>query len=121
MIIILNKIDKGILIDEQRFAGFKVLKLSVKQDISPLVDELKNLLDTYAKNEDPLLISTRQIDAVKKALQNIEAAQMPLDMGELEIFAFHLNEATKAVGSITRPMESSELLDKMFGEFCLGK
>ncbi len=121
VIVILNKIDKGIVVDEKRFAGFRLLKLSVKQNSSPLIDTLKELLDSFAKSEDPLLISTRQIDAVKRALQNIEAAQMPLEMGELEIFAFHLNEAIRAVGSITRPMESSELLDKMFGEFCLGK
>ena len=54
-------------------------------------------------------------------MREIEAAQMPLQMGELEIFAFHLNEAIRHIASITRPMESSELLDRMFGEFCLGK
>jgi len=68
-----------------------------------------------------MLISERQISAVKETLQNIEESYEPLEMQELEIFSFHLNEAIKAMASITRPFENDEMLDKMFGSFCLGK
>ncbi len=118
IIVVLNKIDLGLHIE---LPGFEYIALSVKEDISPLIDRLRTLLDSYANTEDILLISRRQIDAVKRALEAIKAAKVPLQMGELEIFAFHLNEAIRAIASITRPMESGELLDKMFGEFCLGK
>ncbi len=116
IVILLNKIDKGKV---TQIEG--AIELSVKSDITPLVTRLQEILDNYANTEEILLISKRQIDAVEGALKEIEAAQMPLQMGELEIFAFHLNEAIRHIASITRPMESSELLDKMFGEFCLGK
>ena len=118
IIVVLNKIDRGVVVQIQ---DWPTLQLSVKDDISTLVEHLQEILDNYANTEEILLISKRQIDAVDNALQEIEAALTPLQMGELEIFAFHINEALRHIGSITRPMQSSELLDKMFGEFCLGK
>jgi len=54
-------------------------------------------------------------------MQNIQEAFIPLEDQELEIFSFHLNEAVKEMASITRPFENDEMLDKMFGSFCLGK
>ncbi len=117
IIVVLNKIDKG----EVAKLPMEALKLSVKQDITPLVGRLQEILDSLAKSDEILLISQRQIEAIEEARKNIEAAKLPLQMGELEIFAFHLGEAIRAIASITRPMQSEELLDKMFGEFCLGK
>jgi len=118
IIVVLNKVDLG---KRVQIEGFEAIALSVKKDIAPLIDRLRKILDNYANTEDILLVSRRQMDAVQKALEAIKASKAPLEMGELEIFAFHLNEAIRTIGSITRPMESSELLDKMFGEFCLGK
>ncbi len=117
-IVVLNKVDKAKVID---LADYTPLQISVKQDITPLVRKLEEILDNLAKSDEILLISARQIGAVQRALENIEQAFTPLQTGELEIFAFHINEAIRSVASITRPMESGELLDKMFGEFCLGK
>ena len=54
-------------------------------------------------------------------MQNIDEAGEPLASQELEIFSFHLNEAVKEMASITRPFENDEMLEKMFGSFCLGK
>ncbi len=119
IIAVLNKIDLDRKITD--IAGFETISLSVKKDISPLVERLKNLLDSFSNTEEIILISNRQIEAVKRASKAIEESVGPLEMEELEIFAFHLNEAIKEIGSITRPMQSGELLDKMFGEFCLGK
>ncbi len=118
IIVVLNKVDRGAV---AQLEGWPALRLSVKEDISALIERLQEILANYANTEEILLISKRQIDAVQNTLQEIEAAFSPLQMGELEIFAFHINEALRYIGSITRPMESSELLDKMFGEFCLGK
>ncbi len=117
IIVVLNKIDKG----EVAKLPVEAVKLSVKQDISPLIARLQQILDSLAKSDEILLISQRQIQAVEETAKNIEAAKLPLQMGELEIFAFHINEAICSIASITRPMQSEELLDKMFGEFCLGK
>jgi tRNA modification GTPase len=78
-------------------------------------------MDRNNSSDEIMLISQRQIMAVQNTLKNIEEALFPLQDQELEIFSFHLNEAVKEMASITRPFENVEMLDKMFGSFCLGK
>jgi len=78
-------------------------------------------MDTKNVSDEMMLISTRQINAVQKSLNEIDEAKMPLEEQELEIFSFHMNMAINEISSITRPYEHSEMLDKMFGNFCLGK
>jgi len=120
-IVVLNKADLPQKFDESDLKEFKPIKISTKKDISLLIERLEDILNSYSSTTDILLISKRQIDAVEDALKSIEESITPLEMGELEIFAYHINDAIRAIASITRPMESTELLDKMFGEFCLGK
>ena len=86
-----------------------------------IVDELKTRLERMAKGDEILLISTRQIEAVKRAKEAIHEAKEPLLIGELEIFTFHLTEAIEAIGAISKPVDFNDIMDKMFGEFCLGK
>jgi tRNA modification GTPase len=97
------------------------LELNSKKDVTTLVQKLQNIMDTTNSSDEVMLISSRQISAVQEAIENIEASFPPLEDQELEIFSFHLNEAIKAMASITRPFENDEMLDKMFGSFCLGK
>jgi tRNA modification GTPase len=118
-IIIKNKVDL-----EQKFAmeGLEFdMELNSKDDVSVLIAKLQDIMDRNNLSDEIMLISERQISAVKETMQNIEEAYEPLEDQELEIFSFHLNEAVKAMASITRPFENDEMLDKMFGSFCLGK
>jgi len=97
------------------------LELNSKDDVSSLVEKLENIMDRSNSSDEIMLISERQIAAVEATMQNIKEAYEPLKFQELEIFSFHLNEAVKEMASITRPFENDEMLDKMFGSFCLGK
>ncbi|MFT7859567.1 MAG: tRNA uridine-5-carboxymethylaminomethyl(34) synthesis GTPase MnmE [Sulfurimonas sp.] len=117
-ILIKNKIDleKKLEVD----LSFDI-ELNSKDDVSPLIEKLKNIMDQTNSSEELMLISQRQISAVEETITNIEEAFTPLEDQELEIFSFHLNEAVKAMAGITRPFENDEMLDKMFGSFCLGK
>lgn len=119
VIYVKNKVDL-----EQKFLHENInfdLELNSKQSVSSLIDVLKNIMDRTNSSEELMLISQRQISAVENTLQNIDEAFEPLQNQELEIFSFHLNEAVKEMASITRPFENDEMLDKMFGSFCLGK
>ncbi|WP_294960992.1 tRNA uridine-5-carboxymethylaminomethyl(34) synthesis GTPase MnmE [Sulfurimonas sp.] len=114
-----NKIDL-----EEKFFSKDInfdLKLNSKDNVSSLIESLQNIMDRSNSSDEIMLISQRQIMAVQNTLTNIEEAFMPLQDQELEIFSFHLNEAVKEMASITRPFENDEMLDKMFGSFCLGK
>ena len=119
MIVIKNKVDL-----EEKFSLEPLvfdLELNSKDNVSSLVDKLEKIMNISNSSDEVMLISTRQISAVSKTMQNIEESFFPLDDQELEIFSFHLNEAVKEMSSITRPFENDEMLDKMFGSFCLGK
>ncbi|WP_457563760.1 tRNA uridine-5-carboxymethylaminomethyl(34) synthesis GTPase MnmE [Caminibacter pacificus] len=121
VIIVINKVDKGINIDLDKFEGLKVVKISAKKDISPLIYELKNLLDSFSSEDEHILISTRQIHAVEKALNAINESKQFLQTGELELFSYQIQDAIRAISEITKPFEYDEMLDKMFGSFCVGK
>lgn len=99
----------------------KPLKLSAKQNAEILISQLAQYLDSQDSGSELLLTSTHQIHAVTRALEAVREANLLLDEGSLELFAFHLNEAINALGLITRPYGVDEMLDKMFGSFCLGK
>ena len=119
VIYIKNKVDL-----ESKFPDKKInfdLELNSKDNVDSLIESLKAIMDTTNSSDEMMLISQRQISAVQNTLTNIEEAFYPLDDQELEIFSFHLNEAVREMASITRPFENDEMLDKMFGSFCLGK
>jgi tRNA modification GTPase len=119
MIVVKNKIDleQKIQLGHLDFN----LALNSKDDVAPLVKSLEAIMDMSNSSDEVMLISHRQISAVENTMQNIDEAFEPLADQELEIFSFHLNEAVKEMASITRPFENDEMLDKMFGSFCLGK
>jgi tRNA modification GTPase len=120
-IIVINKIDLGIKIDLDMFKNYKVVKISAKKDINELVEAIKELLDFRANENEHILTSIRQIEMIKKALNSINKAEEFLATGELELFSYHIQDAIKAISEITRPFEYDEMLDKMFGSFCVGK
>ncbi len=97
------------------------LEVNSKESVNSLVEVLKSIMDRTNASDEIMLISQRQISAVEKTLKNIDEAFAPLANQELEIFSFHLNEAVKEMANITRPFENDEMLEKMFGSFCLGK
>jgi len=121
IIVVINKIDKGINIDLSKFNNYKVVKISAKENILPLVESLKELLDSYSGEDEHVLISARQINAVEKAMASINESLQFLNTGELELFSYHIQDAIRFISEITKPFEYDEMLDKMFGSFCVGK
>ena len=121
IIVVINKIDKGVKIDLDKFRGFDIVKISAKEDISSLTKKIEEILDRYNSEDTHILISTRQIVAVENALKEIKDAREFLSTGELELFSYHIQNAIREISSITKPFEYDEMLDKMFGNFCVGK
>ena len=119
VIYVKNKIDLSVKFKNENIKFD--LELNSKESVNSLTDSLQNIMDRSNSSDEIMLISQRQISAVQNTLTNIEESLMPLQDQELEIFSFHLNEAVKEMASITRPFENDEMLDKMFGSFCLGK
>jgi len=121
IVVALNKSDLDRAFDINKLQSYDTLEVSAKKSFVKLTEKLQQLFDGIAGGEELMLISARQIEAVTKAKVSIEEAKIPLMNGELEFFSYHLQEAVKAISSISKPYDSEEILDKMFGEFCLGK
>ncbi|MBD3830312.1 MAG: tRNA uridine-5-carboxymethylaminomethyl(34) synthesis GTPase MnmE [Arcobacter sp.] len=116
---VLNKSDLDNLFDKSILNNF--IELSTKEDINPLIKRVEEILDSNTFGDEMTLISKRQVSSVENTLYNINLSKEPLSSGELEFFAHFITEALENISSITRPYENDEMLDVMFGEFCLGK
>ncbi len=118
VIYVKNKVDLPQKFDRE--LPFDV-EVNTKESVDALIVKLQKILDASNVADEVMLISTRQIQAVEATIRSIEESFDPLEEGELEIFSFCLNQAVKELNFITRPFENDEMLDKMFGSFCLGK
>jgi tRNA modification GTPase len=108
-----NKFDKSLIND--------FIELSTKEDINPLIKDIETILDANTHSDEMTLVSKRQVAAVENTLSHINQSIIPLDSGALEFFAHHITEALENISNITRPYDNDQMLDVMFGEFCLGK
>lgn len=120
-IAILNKSDLPKKIDDSKIDIQKKVSISCKNDISPLILELTEILDKSCDYEGVLLGSKRSIEFVRVAIAYLKSAIERLETKEFELFSFDIKEALKEISKLTRPFEYSELLDTIFSEFCLGK
>ncbi len=122
ILVVLNKSDLKYMVNNINM--FENINISTKKgSIQHLIDKIEEILSSINNSAESgnILSSTRQIDEVEKTLQEIENSFEPLKNGELEFFSFHINEAIERISSISRPFHHGEMLDKMFGNFCLGK
>ncbi|ARE80392.1 tRNA uridine-5-carboxymethylaminomethyl(34) synthesis GTPase MnmE [Campylobacter helveticus] len=115
---LLNKCDLEFKFKEPQ--GIDFLKISAKEDITLL----KKTLETYLNSLDSegfLVSSLDFIHSCKKASEAIQRAKTLLDERVLELFAFELNVAIEELAKFTKDFKREEILDEMFGNFCLGK
>jgi tRNA modification GTPase len=121
IVVAINKDDLAQQFDKDSLKEFKAVSFSCKKDTNIIIQKLQKILDSKSSADDLILISKRQIDSVEKATNHIDESFSFLEDGELELFAYNINEAIHNIASITTLFERDEILDKMFGSFCLGK
>jgi tRNA modification GTPase len=122
IIVVLNKSD--LQQKTGKISNFKTISISAKNgNADEVLNEIENILNRQNSSSESgsILSSLRQISAVEKTLISIEESQESLEFGELEIFSLKINEAVEEISSISKPFEYGEMLDEMFGNFCLGK
>lgn len=100
--------------------GYEFIKISTKNSLSPLLNELAKHLDSL-DSEDFITSNAVLIKACEKASEAIQKASELLSEQNLELFAFECNLAIGQIAKFTREFQNDELLDEMFGNFCLGK
>ncbi len=121
IIVALSKTDLPMVLETSKIDTYSPLFLNRENRAEKILGTLENRLSKMTQGDELLLVSSRQIEAVKRARDAIERAREPLLDGELEIFTFQLMEAVSAICSISKPVDFNDIMDKMFSEFCLGK
>ncbi|EOI8655104.1 tRNA uridine-5-carboxymethylaminomethyl(34) synthesis GTPase MnmE [Campylobacter jejuni] len=115
---ILNKSDLENVFKNTQNKNF--IKLSAQKDITLLKEELQNYLNSF-DSEGIMVSSLDLINACKISSEAIFRAKGLLEESSLELFAFELNLAINELARFTKYFQRDEILDEMFGNFCLGK
>ncbi|PAF48015.1 tRNA uridine-5-carboxymethylaminomethyl(34) synthesis GTPase MnmE [Helicobacter sp. 12S02634-8] len=128
-IIVLNKNDLPQKMDTKAFShscNFPYQAISINaKDTQDCAYQIKEILSAILQEDqagsEVLLTSLGQMQALKATIESLQEALRVWETLELELFSYHITDAIQAISSITHPYEISEMFDKMFGEFCLGK
>ena len=78
----------------------------------------KVIEDKFTSNSNLLITRARYREALSQALQSLDL--FDLDK-EIELSAEDIRLAAREIGKITGRIEIDEILDKIFGSFCIGK
>ncbi len=119
-IYVANKIDK-LTKDELKNIPDNHIKISAKynQGIENLTDSILNIVkESFTTYSGPLITRTRYQEALNECLECLK--NFSLDK-EIELSAEDIRLACRYIGKITGHVEVDEILDNIFGSFCIGK
>ena len=116
-----NKCDK--LTSEQcselEKSGCLVISAKQKQGVDKLLQAIsKNIQERFTSNSNLLITRSRYREALQDVLENLQNFGFNK---EIELTAEDIRLAARALGKITGRIELDEILDKIFGDFCIGK
>ena len=120
-LVVLNKID----LLPRNFKKEQTLAISLKDEIGldKLLNGLKKIVSkSMVGQEPPVITRTRHREALQSCLNSIKSAKTALlSDEEPEIVAEELRAATKSLGRVVGAVDVEDLLDVVFGDFCIGK
>lgn len=121
IIVVQNKIDSkiDILVNNEN-----TVYISAKNNIG--ISDLKNIIYTKATEnivtQSDVLINQRHFDLLTMTIENIERAINSIEIySENEIIAIDIRNAYRTIGEITGENYSEEVINNIFGAFCIGK
>ena len=119
--VIKNKID---LTGEKPRVEHNVVYLSAKTGagIDLLKEQLKKQVGFVDRTQGLFIARRRHLNALQKAKGWLNAAKHQTQANQgIELTAENLRLAQNALSEITGAFTTDDLLDEIFGEFCIGK
>jgi tRNA modification GTPase len=106
--------------------GHHAVDVSAKtgEGMDKLREELFSLahLCGVSEEDSPKITSLRHRELLVKAERYLSNAEVALESGQnSEIIAFELRESLNSIGEITGEVTSDDILNNIFGKFCIGK
>jgi tRNA modification GTPase len=121
-LLLLNKRD---LPEHRDWQGVEALRLScvTGEGFDDLTDEvLRRVGMAHLQPENSIAINTRHRDCLRRAEESCARAAETLAQGlSSEYAAADLRVALSALGEILGEIDNEEILDVVFGQFCIGK
>jgi tRNA modification GTPase len=121
-ILVLNKED---LPEHEHWKNFNALRISCAtgDGLNTLESEiLSRIGQQNLRPENTLAINMRHRDCLRRALEACDRARKTMaDTSSPEYIALDLNEALRAVGEVIGTVGVEQILDSVFGQFCIGK
>jgi tRNA modification GTPase len=121
-IVVLNKSD---LPENSDWKHFRALRIScVTGEGLPQLEKeiLARITRQNLRPESTVAINTRHRDCLRRALEASDRARAALGKAlPPEYVAVDLNEALRAVGEVIGAVDVEQILDSVFGQFCIGK
>lgn len=116
-----NKSDK--LTNEQRsqIVSLQIPLISAKhqEGVGQLLAQISQTIeDKFTANSNLLITRARYREALQQALESLKLFNLNK---EIELSAEDIRLAAREIGKITGRIEVDEILDKIFGSFCIGK
>ena len=121
MIYIANKSDN--LTKEQcseiKKQGITLISVKQQQGIDIVLNKISAVInDKFTSNSNLLITRARYREALNEALRSLDLFNLNK---EIELSAEDIRLAAREIGKITGRIEVDEILDKIFGSFCIGK
>ena len=121
MIYIANKSDN--LTKEQcseiKKQGITLISVKQQQGIDIVLNKISAVInDKFTSNSNLLITRARYREALNEALRSLDLFNLNK---EIELSAEDIRLAARKIGKITGRIEIDEILDKIFGSFCIGK
>lgn len=120
-LLLANKIDKLSEHKKNELEHKNCLLISVKENsnINELIEHVYNHFnDMFVSGSACLITRERYREALLECVENLECFNLQKD---IELAAEDIRLACRAIGKITGQVEVDEILDKIFGSFCIGK
>ena len=121
IIYVANKSDKlsEKEIEKITKSGHILISAKFGNNLSTLTTCLINILkEKFSSSSSALITRVRYREALEECLENLEI--FSLDK-EIELSAEDIRLASRAIGKITGEVKVDEILDNIFGSFCIGK
>jgi len=121
-IVVLNKSD---LPEHSDWQNFNALRIScvTEEGLDDLEEEIvARIRKQNLRPENMIAINLRHRDCLRRALDACDRARRGMDEAlSPEYIAVDLNEALHAVGEVIGATGVEQILDSVFGQFCIGK
>lgn len=126
-IVLLNKIDLERKLDLSSYNLENIVEISAKDNIG--IEEMEDKIYSYIVEEDVentseklIITNIRHKTALEKTKEAVKNIFETIDTGmPMDLISVDLKEALDSLSEITGEISSEDILDHVFGNFCVGK